>query len=297
VTIGLTYDDTLSRVQIALSGLPNGTVLVERSINELLWSSVRGGLTLPVSVGVASLDDFEFAADVENHYRVTILELEGPLMEKFETSGIWTKPLGLIAVRVRCVGDGGGGGGAATTAAGECASGGGGQGGYYAESIIAAASLGATETATVGGGGAGGTAGANNGDQGSSASFGSHVVAIGGSGGLGGTAGTPPASGTNAAPHAGAGSVGQIIASGGIGDRSERVSVSARGGSGGDAGGGMGAGARTNSLSANGNTPGEGYGGGGSGGNNSASQGTGRAGGAGRIGVVIVENIFWPPGA
>jgi hypothetical protein len=73
MSLGLTYNDDLSRVQIAITDLPSGveTVTVERSVNELLWETVRGAAALPVSGGTASVDDFEFAADVANYYRVT----------------------------------------------------------------------------------------------------------------------------------------------------------------------------------------------------------------------------------
>lgn len=69
--IGLTYDNTLSRVQIALSDMPDGTVLVERSAQASfnLRETVRGGRALPISGGVANLNDHEFAADALNHYR------------------------------------------------------------------------------------------------------------------------------------------------------------------------------------------------------------------------------------
>lgn len=70
MTINLSYNDDLSRVQLALSNLPDGTVRVERSTNELFWLTVRGGVELPVESGSADLDDFEFAADVQNFYRV-----------------------------------------------------------------------------------------------------------------------------------------------------------------------------------------------------------------------------------
>jgi hypothetical protein len=69
VTVGLTYNTDLSRVQIALSSLPDGTVRVERSLQQTLWSTVRGGRQLPVTSGAAALDDFEFF-DGETFYRV-----------------------------------------------------------------------------------------------------------------------------------------------------------------------------------------------------------------------------------
>jgi hypothetical protein len=74
MTIALSYDSNLSRVQIVLSDLHDGTVRVERSSNELLWRTVRGGQELTLVDGEASLDDYEFDADVENFYRVVPIE-------------------------------------------------------------------------------------------------------------------------------------------------------------------------------------------------------------------------------
>lgn len=73
MTISLSYSDDIGRVQVSITDLPfsSGSILVERSTNELFWQTVRGAAALPVSGGSASVDDFEFSADVENHYRVT----------------------------------------------------------------------------------------------------------------------------------------------------------------------------------------------------------------------------------
>lgn len=72
MSLGLTYNDDLSRVQIQVTNLPAvATVTIERSTNQLYWETVRGGEAVPVSGGNASLDDYEFAADVPNYYRVT----------------------------------------------------------------------------------------------------------------------------------------------------------------------------------------------------------------------------------
>lgn len=80
MTIGLTYNDDLSRVQIALSGLSDGTVEVQRSTNQLFWTTVRGGVELPVVSGLASLDDFEFTPDVPNFYRLLAIDPEAGLI-------------------------------------------------------------------------------------------------------------------------------------------------------------------------------------------------------------------------
>lgn len=73
MTIGLTFDDVLSRVQVAISDRPDGTVLVERAatVGFQIPTTVRGGVALPISGGLGNLDDFEFFADVENHYRIS----------------------------------------------------------------------------------------------------------------------------------------------------------------------------------------------------------------------------------
>jgi hypothetical protein len=75
VTIALTYLDDLSRVRIAGSGLLPGAVRCERSINGIVWDTVRGGVAMPVQdTGDFELFDYEFAADVENHYRVCAVD-------------------------------------------------------------------------------------------------------------------------------------------------------------------------------------------------------------------------------
>lgn len=71
MSLTLTYNNDLSRVQIAATDLPDvDAVTIERSTNQLYWETVRGGAAVPVVGGTASLDDFEFSADVPNYYRV-----------------------------------------------------------------------------------------------------------------------------------------------------------------------------------------------------------------------------------
>lgn len=72
MTVNLSYDSNLSRVNIQVTDLPfdSGSIRIERSTNGFYWETVRGGVSLPVSGGVASLSDAEFSADVENTYRV-----------------------------------------------------------------------------------------------------------------------------------------------------------------------------------------------------------------------------------
>lgn len=78
MTLTLTQMTDLQRVRIALSGLNSAvtSVKVERSLNELLWMTVRGGVELPVDTGDATLDDYEWFDAVQNFYRVTTLNPE-----------------------------------------------------------------------------------------------------------------------------------------------------------------------------------------------------------------------------
>lgn len=69
MTITATYNGDLSRVQLSLVGLTDGLWAVERSRNGTLWQTVRGGTAVTVASGGAALDDYEFYADVLNHYR------------------------------------------------------------------------------------------------------------------------------------------------------------------------------------------------------------------------------------
>jgi hypothetical protein len=73
VTVTLTYDNTLSRVRITATSLGSAVAAhVERSIDQVTWTTVRGGDAALVSGGtLTTLDDYEFIDAVPNYYRVT----------------------------------------------------------------------------------------------------------------------------------------------------------------------------------------------------------------------------------
>ena len=79
MTLSLNYNDDLSRVQISITDLPfsEGTVRIERSTNELYWQTVRGATALPIVGSSAAVDDYEFTADTENFYRVSVRDRGG----------------------------------------------------------------------------------------------------------------------------------------------------------------------------------------------------------------------------
>jgi hypothetical protein len=83
----LTYDDIFSRVRISVTGLDPTTdeVLIERSVNQTNWSTVRGGGALVPSANAVQTDDYEFSANVVNYYRATALDTTA---STFVTGGV-----------------------------------------------------------------------------------------------------------------------------------------------------------------------------------------------------------------
>lgn len=73
MSVVLSYDDVLSRVIISVTGLSAsvGSVTVERSTNQVTWSTVRGGSALTPVSNAVTLHDYEFNANVLNYYRVS----------------------------------------------------------------------------------------------------------------------------------------------------------------------------------------------------------------------------------
>ena len=79
----LSYDGTLSRVRIDLTAVrtaigADDTGLVERSLDQVRWITVRGGVAVSITAAALDLDDYEFSPDVVSYYRVT------------PTSGVYT---------------------------------------------------------------------------------------------------------------------------------------------------------------------------------------------------------------
>jgi len=71
----LTYDSVLSRVRVSLTAVrtaigADDTAVVQRSADQVRWTTVRGGSAVSVTATALPLDDYEFAPDVLNYYRV-----------------------------------------------------------------------------------------------------------------------------------------------------------------------------------------------------------------------------------
>jgi hypothetical protein len=184
--------------------------------------------------------------------------LGAPVIQYITSSGTWTKPAGLKAAYVECVGGGGGSGGAAS-GTGQAESGPGG-GGAYSAKMYLAGDLSATESVTIGAGGNAGTTAGTAGTNGGSTVFKGQTAGPG----LGGAAAPTRAATMSANGGAGGTATGGDINLSGEGGGIGRVItslalLSARGG-GSPMGFGTGG---VNNQGAQGANPGAGYGAGG----------------------------------
>lgn len=250
-------------------------------------------ITLPDIPITGTTIDSSWGVDVRNALSdldAAVTDVTGaliPTVRVYTADDTWSKPAGLVFVRVRCIGGGGGGGGADNGGASGPACGGGGQGGSYAEKKILAASLGATVAVTVGAGGGGGADTGGNGTDGEASSFGAHVIGAGGDAGNG-ASGTP-SQGTGGATPNGT-NTGDVTYIGQIGTHGYPITtlygMAGQGGAA-AAGGGGGHGSRYSLAATTSGSAGKAYGGGGGGG--ITLNATGQAGYAGADGIVIVE--------
>lgn len=77
MTLTATYADDLSRVRLAFTSAPATAdyALIERSTDQITWTTVRGGGTVVITAGAGSLDDYEFEPGVVNYYRASYVDL------------------------------------------------------------------------------------------------------------------------------------------------------------------------------------------------------------------------------
>lgn len=224
MTITLTYDDTLSRVIIEGSALPDGFVRVEHSLNQVLWDTVRGGYAVQIQGGAFILYDYEFADGVENYYRVVeaVNQTFTSPSDNQVDGDSWQVPTGVTELGIELWGAGGSGQGSPPPTVNTARPGGG--GGAYAASTVPVAS-GETLLIRVG---QGGWASSTISERDGKSSFvkrgnSTLVEALGGTGAQGlSTPGTGGAAGL---------SVGQVVFSGG--DGGARESINGAGGGGG----------------------------------------------------------------
>lgn len=200
-------------------------------------------------------------------------------------SGTYTKPTGVKAIKVECVGGGGAGGSCLNAATNSSAAGGGGAGGY---SCVVVQSPAASYPYVVGAGGTPGAVGNNPGGPGGDTTFGSASICTGkgGAGGLGDTVAVIHVGGLGGAGGLASGGVGDVKAEGQAGGGGVALAAAqALSGRGGSSVYGGGAVARKNGTGAG--IASAAFGGGGSGGA-IISGGASQQGGAGAPGLILV---------
>lgn len=188
-----------------------------------------------------------------------------PTLQVFTASGTWTKPANCKGIKVTGTGGGGGGGGSSASVRN-----GGSAGGTFIKYLdVSALSSG---TVTIG---AGGASSSNGGDT----TFVINAVTYTGAGGSAGS--------TGKGPSGGSATNGDVNVSGGDGGMAPSSSISGVGGTSFWGGGGSGS-ATASDVAPN---AGQAYGAGGGGGGPD-SIGNATAGGAGKAGVIIVEEYY-----
>jgi hypothetical protein len=253
VSITLTYMGDLSRVRVEATGLADGYVRVERSFNELIWETVRGGVALEVVGGAITVDDFEFDPDVENHYRlVPAVDAVFSAASVDQVNGdAWEVPAGIRELTFDLFGAGAAG---QIGAPGTQTARGGGGGGAYAQAAVEV-SPGEELRLRVGLGGR--PILAQNAEWDGRASFvarGGTLLAQADSGKAPTTAGGAGAGGSADGPA----SIGDSTNAGGAGGTRQSSSTAGGGGGGGAAGPGGAGGAGSNGASGTGGAGGTG---------------------------------------
>lgn len=80
MSISAVYTDANAKVTVSISGAPSNaqTALIERSTDQITWSTVRGATALTLSGSAAAIDDYEFSDGVANYYRATYADSTAP---------------------------------------------------------------------------------------------------------------------------------------------------------------------------------------------------------------------------
>lgn len=80
MSVTATYTDASAKITVAIASAPANaeTALIERSADQITWTSVRGAQSLTLTGSAISIDDYEFSDGVANYYRATYFDNSVP---------------------------------------------------------------------------------------------------------------------------------------------------------------------------------------------------------------------------
>lgn len=80
MSLTATYNNTSAKVTVAIASAPANalTALIQRSPDQITWTTVRGATALPLSGSAASIDDYEFSDSVVNYYQAIYQDTTAP---------------------------------------------------------------------------------------------------------------------------------------------------------------------------------------------------------------------------
>jgi hypothetical protein len=86
VSLSAVYNNTSAKITVSISGAPANaqTVLLQRSTDQITWTTVRGASSLTLSGSAVAIDDYEFTDGVVNYYQARYTDATGPT---YQTSG------------------------------------------------------------------------------------------------------------------------------------------------------------------------------------------------------------------
>lgn len=84
MSLSAAFDDATAKVTLTVASAPTGatSVHLQRSVDQVTWTDVRGAQAVPLTLGAATFLDYEYTAGVQNFYRALYLGPAGSFVGK-----------------------------------------------------------------------------------------------------------------------------------------------------------------------------------------------------------------------